>query len=262
MINFEKIFIGFNMWDYYLWRMIGGLENFLYYIQRYDWPEAPDLPIRKLIYQEDRPKLEPKKDEDYKYVTDFVWEQIVRNLRDVDPQYLPILLLLESSGFRLIDILNLKQDNLIAISGDYWVRSERSNSRYQFPMVPIHKELADLLIAYRNKVKEFFPGEKNPKNLLFIRYSGKKGVGNHILQLSLLRYLDRFAERNKIVDENGKQFHFTANGFKHRFGLKLMKAGLNMAQVHQLIANVTSEMPMIYARKIQKESLDSLANKG
>ncbi|OAB27470.1 hypothetical protein PMSD_23495 [Paenibacillus macquariensis subsp. defensor] len=42
--------------------------------------------------------------------------------------------------------------------------------------------------------------------------------------------------------------------FKHRFGLKILKTGLNMGQVHQLIANVTSEMPMIYARKIQKES--------
>ncbi|MNI34340.1 hypothetical protein D3C73_883290 [compost metagenome] len=32
--------------NYNVWRMIGGLENFLYYIQRYEWPEAPDLPIR------------------------------------------------------------------------------------------------------------------------------------------------------------------------------------------------------------------------
>ncbi|AJS59035.1 hypothetical protein [Paenibacillus sp. IHBB 10380] len=29
--------------SYYIWRMIGGEENFLHYIQRYEWREAPDL---------------------------------------------------------------------------------------------------------------------------------------------------------------------------------------------------------------------------
>jgi len=44
----------------------------------------------------------------------------------------------------------------------------------------------------------------------------------------------------------------TSNGFKHRYDLKLMKTGLSMGQIHQLIANVTSEMPMAYARMIKK----------
>ncbi|WP_010492517.1 tyrosine-type recombinase/integrase [Paenibacillus elgii] len=245
--------------DYYLWRMIGGLENFLYYIQRYEWPEAPELPIRKLIYQEDRPKLVPKKDEDYGYVSDYVWNQIIAKLDDMEPQYLPILLLLEATGYRLTEILYLKQDCLVDISGDYWVRSERTNSRYQNPMVPIKKDLAELIKESRRKVQEKFPAEKNPNNLLFLRYSGRKGLGKPFLQISILRYWDRFATSFNIVDENGKPFHFRANAFKHRFGLKIMRAGLNMAQVHQLIANVTSEMPMIYARKLQKELLQ---NKG
>lgn len=238
--------------DYYIWRMIGGLENFLYFIQRYEWTEAPELPIRKLIYQEDRPKLNPKKDEDYKPVSDTVWEQILRNLDKLNHQYATILLLLEATGKRLIDILNLKKDSIIHITGDYWIRFEKTNSRYEFPMVPISKELSDLINTYINKVEELFPGEKNPDNLIFIRYEGKKGVGRQILQLSFLRNLDRFAEKASIKDESGEIFHFTANGFKHRYGMKLMKAGLNMGQIHQLIANVTSEMPMVYARMIQK----------
>ncbi|MCP1310786.1 TniB family NTP-binding protein [Paenibacillus tyrfis] len=95
------------------------------------------------------------------------------------------------------------------------------------------------------------------EDFMFLRYSGTKGIGKPFLQLSVLRSLDRFAERVNIIDENGRRFHFKATAFKHRFGLKIMKAGLNMAQVHQLIANVTSEMPMIYARKILKESLQN-----
>ncbi len=175
---------------------------------------------------------------------------------EIEPQYVPILLLLEATGFRLVDILNLKQDALIEIAGEYWVRSERANLRYQYVMVPIRKELAELIKENTKKVQEKFSSE-NPENFMFLRYSGAKGIGKPFLQLSVLRSLDRFAERVNIIDESGRRFHFKATAFKHRFGLKIMKAGLNMAQVHQLIANVTSEMPMIYVRKILKESLQN-----
>ncbi|WP_145939550.1 hypothetical protein [Paenibacillus glacialis] len=48
-----------------------------------------------------------KQDDDY--VSDYVWAQIVDNLNLIEKQYLPILLLMEATGFRLIDILSLKQ---------------------------------------------------------------------------------------------------------------------------------------------------------
>ncbi|GKU79082.1 hypothetical protein L3i20_v234790 [Paenibacillus sp. L3-i20] len=239
--------------DYYLWRMIGGVENFLYFLQRYEWPEAPEIPIRKLIYQEDRPKLEPKKDDDYEFVSDYVWNQIVSKKDMIEPQYLPILLVLEATGFKLDEILKLKQDCIFDINGYHWLRSERTNSRYQNPMVPIEKDLAELLKENISKVQELFPGSLNPNKLLFLRYSGTKGVGIPFLQLSILRYLDRFSERANIRTETGDIFHFTANGFKHRYGMKLMNTGLNLGQVHKLIANVTSEMSLIYARKTQKQ---------
>ncbi|MFB6367305.1 hypothetical protein ACFCP7_25305 [Paenibacillus elgii] len=72
---------------------------------------------------------QPKNVDDYVYVTDYVWDQICNNMDEIEPQYVPILLLMEASGFRLVDILNLKQDALIEIAGEYWVRSERTNSR-------------------------------------------------------------------------------------------------------------------------------------
>lgn len=34
--------------------------------------------------------------------------------------------------------------------------------------------ISDLINTYINKVEEYFPGEKNPDNLIFIRYEGKK----------------------------------------------------------------------------------------
>lgn len=47
--------------DYGIWSMIANIENFITYLQRYGWEEAPLKPSRSLIYQEDRPKLEKKR---------------------------------------------------------------------------------------------------------------------------------------------------------------------------------------------------------
>jgi hypothetical protein len=74
--------------------------------------------------------------------------------------------------------------------------------------------------------KSIHPNVLDLNEFLMLRIAdnaSKKGVGNQILQLSMLRYLDRFSERANIVDESGKKFHFTTNGFKHRFGLKMSK---------------------------------------
>jgi len=63
-------------------------------------------------------------------------------------------------------------------------------------MVPISKELSELINTYINKVEEYFPGKKNPENLIFIRYEGKKGVCRQILQLSFLRNLDKLPKKH------------------------------------------------------------------
>src|SRR5690606_11963199 len=149
----------------YIWRMIGGVENFLYYIQRYEWEEAPNEAIRKLIYQEDRPKLEPKKDEEYEYVSDFVWDQILEKIDKLHPQYATILLLMEATRFRLLDILSLKIDCLIEINKNYWIKSEKANSRYESPMVMISEDIAEIITAYKEIIMDVFPGDKNPNNL-------------------------------------------------------------------------------------------------
>lgn len=75
--------------------------------------------------------------------------------------------------------------NVNEINDQYWVRSGRTNSRYEFPMVPVQKNLAELMKTYRNIVQEL-PGKDNPKKLLFIRYKGNKGVGKQILVVNSL----------------------------------------------------------------------------
>jgi len=240
--------------DYYLWRMIGGLENFLYLIQKYEWEEAPEKPIRKLIYQEDRPKLKQKPLDEYRYMTDEVWNQVLKHIEQLEVQYIPMMLLLEATGFRLVEVLNMRLEDIVEGSGGYWIKSWKTNSRYQYPMVPISKELANMLIAHRNQIMELFPGDKNPNGYLFLQQK-TRSLGKPFLQLSVLRAFDRFADRMNIKDEDGEPYHFTAYAFRHRYGINLVNRGLNMAQIHQLLANVTSEMTMIYTNITRKLNL-------
>lgn len=53
-------------------------------MQRYDWKEAPIKPVRSLIYQEDRPKLPIKKENEFNYMSDFVWDQINENISKIE----------------------------------------------------------------------------------------------------------------------------------------------------------------------------------
>jgi site-specific recombinase XerD len=161
------------------------------------------------------------------------------------------VLLLEATGFRLMEILMLELDCLIENSTGYWLKSERVNSKFQNPMIPISKDVYQVIVAQRNLIQEKFPNDKNPKNLLLLSQS-KKSYGKPYMQLTVLRAFDRFAERANIRDEQGNLYHFTVYAFKHRFGVNLMNAGLSMVQVYQLLANVTLDSTMIYSNITNK----------
>ncbi len=52
-----------------------------------------------------------------------IWNQIVDNISSLDPQYVPIIMLMEATGFHLIDILTLKFDCLSFGEDGVWIES-------------------------------------------------------------------------------------------------------------------------------------------
>jgi integrase len=231
--------------DYYIWSMVSNVENFLYFMQRYDWPEAPNKPVRSLIFQEDRPRLQPRKISEYKFMPDFVWNQVVDNISFLDPQYVPIVMLMEATGFHLIDILTLKLDCLIYGEDGTWIKSERR----KVIKVPINDEIVDLVKAQQELINDRFPDTLNPNKFLFLRYKGKLAWrGQPYLQPTLLRQLNLFAAQRNIRDEEGRLFRFGSLVFRHRYGLSQINNGMSIIDVQRLIANVTPEMAVIYAK--------------
>jgi len=231
--------------DNYIWSMIANLETFLYYIQRYEWIEAPIKPIRVLIYQEDRPKLKPRKISDYKYMTDNVWKQIDENIEKMDSQYVPMILIMKATGFQLVDVLNLKIDSLIENIDGFWIISERVKTK----KVPIDDEIVELVKAQIEFIKENFSGEQNKERFLFMRYKGKKNWrGQPYLELSLWRQLNTFSLKCNITDDEGNIFRFGSIAFRHHFGISQINNGASILDVQRLLSNVTPQMAVIYAK--------------
>lgn len=231
--------------DYYIWSMIANVENYISYMQRFEWEEAPIKPSRSLIHQEDRPKLEKKKISEYEYVDDNIWEQIISKLSELDSQYVPIVILMEATGFHLIDILNLKLDCLQERKDGYWIVSERNKIK----SIPITEEIYNMVQAQQMFIKERFTSEQNSEKYLFLKYKGKcKDRGKPYLQPSLLRQLNAFAEKHQINDGKGNTFRFGSITFRHRFGVKKINDGASILDVQKLLSNVTPEMAVIYAK--------------
>ncbi|MEK4510802.1 recombinase XerD [Paenibacillus anaericanus] len=231
--------------NYYIWSMVANVENYITYMQRFDWDEAPLKPSRSLIFQEDRPKLEKKKITEYEYVDDHIWEQITDKLPDLDSQYLPIVILMEATGFHLIDILNLRLNCLQIREDGYWIVSERNKIKY----IPISEEIYNMVKAQQIFIRDRFPYEQNSEQYLFLKYKGKfKDRGKPYLQPSILRQLNFFAEKHRITDQKGKVFRFGSLTFRHRYGVKKINDGATILDVQKLLSNVTPEMAVIYAK--------------
>lgn len=231
--------------NHYSWRMIGTLENFLYYIQRHEWKEAPLKPIRNLIYQEDRPIVEKKKIEEYEIITDFVWVQVIENLNKMIPQYIPIILLLESTGLNLDEILTLELDCLYETNEGYFLKVTKRMVKNH--LIPISTDVAGIIKYQRKLIENRFPFDQNPRKLLFLKTSGK-APGGPFFYPSFYRHINKFAADNNIRDEMGMQVRFNSRAFRNRFGVNQLAAGKSVPEVQKLLATVTPYLAMICAQ--------------
>ena len=91
-----------------------SLRIFLDYIQRAQYPEAPELPSACLLFKEDIPRRPQKTENDIKYIPEGVLQQLEDNLEHLTPsEYIPIVILLRASGWRISDILNLRYNTCL-----------------------------------------------------------------------------------------------------------------------------------------------------
>jgi integrase len=231
----------------YINRSIGFLEAFIEYLQRFEWNEAPIKPVRLLIFPEDKPKSPPKSKDNVKYISDFVWEQIMNHMEKLPENIRTIILLLEATGFRISDTCALKVDCLIQKEDGWWVVGEQRKVKDKTHRVPISEEIAKVILAQQELTRRKSSLDNNPLNYLLPTYTGTR-KGEPISRENVVNNLNKIALENNIVDENGDIYRCKPHAFRHRFGVNLINNGMNILHVQKLMAHASPEMTLVYAQ--------------
>lgn len=233
--------------DHYIHKSLYHLNKFIDDIQRYEWDEAPTKNVRLLIFPEDYPKVFSISDK-IKYIPDHVWEQVLENLDEVNPSYVPILLLMEASGFRVSDVLGLKIDCLHKDNDEkWWLIGDQRKVKHKEHKVPISDEIANVVMAQRELTKIQSTKENNPDGFLFVRFKGIR-KGSPIGVATISNCLQTLAQKVQIQGDDEKIFHFNNHAFRHRYGVNLVNNGMNILHVQRLMAHASPEMTLVYAR--------------
>lgn len=226
-----------------------AIKIFLEYIQRAQYPEAPELPSLLLLFKEDLPRRPQITGNDIKYIPDGVLQQLDDHLENLSPvEYIPIVLLLRACGWRISDILNLKFDKCLDRTDQGWylcgdiVKTQVLNHR-----VPITDQLALAVQAVVEEVKQKSTFDNNPNKLLFGRFSGKR-MGHCLKGDSIREALNRLAKKHNIVDDQGTVFHFGNHAFRHTKAVELINNGMSLVHVQKWLAHVSPEMTQRYAQ--------------
>jgi integrase len=231
----------------YINRSISFLETFIEYIQRFDWNEAPIKPVKLLFLPEDKPKLPPKSVDNVKYISDYVWEQIMSHMEKLPEEIRQIVLLLEATGFRISDTCALKIDCLIHREDGWWIVGEQRKVKDKTHRVPVSEEIAKVVHTQTEITKRKSTPETNPFNYLFPTYDGTR-KGQPISRENVVHNLNKLAAENNIVDENGNVYQCKPHAFRHRFGVNLINNGMNILHVQKLMAHASPEMTLVYAQ--------------
>lgn len=228
---------------------LSSLRIFLDYIQKAMYPEAPELPVSCLIFKEDFPRNPQKTEENIKYIPEGVLQQLEDNLEHLTPsEYIPIVILLRASGWRISDVLNLRYDTCLDRTSQGWyLCGDIPKTQVLNHRIPITDEVYAVVKAVVDEVKEKSTADNNPNHLLFVRFDGKR-KGRCPEGLVIRRALNRLAKAQNIIDDQGNIFHFGNHAFRHAKGVELINNGMNILHVQKWMAHASPEMTLRYAK--------------
>lgn len=228
-------------------RMLIILETFIDHIQKFEWDEAPIKPVRILMFPEDKPKVYKNKVDQIKYIPDGIWEQIMSHIDKLPNMIIPMVLLLEATGFRISDVCALKTNCLNKKEDGWWIVGNQRKVKEVNHRVPISEEVAKVVLAQIEYSKLISDEETNPEKYLFPTVFGTR-KGMPIAKENVIFNLNKLARENKITDDKGNIAKIKAHAFRHRYGVNLINNGMNILHVQKLMAHASPEMTLIYAQ--------------
>ncbi len=244
--------------DRYVWQHVFSLEGLLTYLERMQNPVKPLEPTTRIIWPHHYPKQEFEKSHHVKYIPQTVLSQLDTHLQQLAPSCIPTVILLRASGWRISDVLYLKLDTCLEQEADkHWLVGDIQKTRVLGHKIPVTAEVAAVVMAQKEWVKQHYTVEENPKGWLFpaskknshrLSNSQRYWRGDPLHANAINQALNVLATRCHITDEQGQIFHFKSHAFRHTKAVELINNGMSLVMVQQWMAHASPEMTLIYAR--------------
>ena len=235
---------------------ISYVEELLCYLERVQSPLRPHEPTARIIWPSHHPRWEYRPEAHVKYIPQAVLTQLDAHLHHLHSLYIPIVILLRASGWRISDVLYLKWDTCLEQDGGkYSLMGDIQKTRILGHRIPITPEVAAVVLTQIEWVKHHYTPEENPKKWLFPTPKDKGGratqrflYGDPLVDRNVSRALQSLARKYQIRDEAGDIFHFKLHAFRHAKAVELLNNGMSLVMVQQWMAHASPEMTLIYAR--------------
>lgn len=232
------------------------VEGLLRHLERCQSPVKPHKPAACIIWPHHYPLHFSSSPQQVKYIPQTVLTQLDAHLQYLLPVYIPVVILLRASGWRISDVLSLKRDTCLEQQDDqFWLVGDIQKTRVLGHKIPITKEVAAVILTQIEWVKQQYTAEDNPKGWLFPALKKQ----NHSQNQRYLRgeplaaggvnvALNHLSSTYQIRDEQGRIFHFKLHAFRHTKAVELINNGMSLVLVQHWMAHTSPEMTLIYAK--------------
>ena len=211
-----------------------------------------------------KPRQKRKSFDEIKYVPDFVLEQVFNNINKFSKTVIPVIWIMYKTGLRVSDTLQLKQNCLVTINGQFWIVADIEKTYVQNHKIPIDNQLANMLAVLINDAKNNSNKDNNPENYIFVRYTGAR-KGKPYTQKNVTFNLNIVAINNNIIDEYGNIYHFKNHAFRHTYAIKMLNNGVDIMTLQELLAHSSPEMTLRYAKLLdttKRKTFDTAVKQG
>jgi integrase len=245
----------------YVWYPVHCLAGFLSYLEQIQSPMKPNGAPFRIILPHHYPRwARTGSGREVKYIPQTVLNQLDTHLHNLLPTYIPVVILLRASGWRISDVLYLKLDTCLEQEGDkFSLIGDIQKTRVLGHKIPITKDVAAVIRAQITLIKQQYTDDENPRGWLFPA-SKKRGHrtsprflhGGPIAAQSVTSALNQLAENYQIQDEQGNIFHFRLHAFRHTKAVELLNNGMSLIMVQQWMAHASPEMTLVYAKVLDE----------
>lgn len=202
------------------------------------------------------------------FIPDEVMAQINIALKAEENPYLKYgIVILESTGMRLGDLLKLRTDCIKphVVSG-YTISWFDHKNRRERPPMPVRAECAHAvqkLIEITEPLRE--EADESIKDMLFIYRCTKSHLADQVISTkrAFIEWLKNFTKRHNILDADGKPYNLTSHQFRRTLGTDMLSKGTDLNVIQQVLGHSDpSVTKRFYADVKDKDRAETFKNIG